>query len=44
MGASCVGCPMTQKKKPRYSIEPDDTSDFNPEKLSYRLRKLDFKG
>jgi hypothetical protein len=44
MGASCLRCPITPKKKPKYSIEPEDTSEFHPEKLTYRLRKLDFKG
>lgn len=43
MGASCIGCPIAHKKKPKYSIEPEDTPDFDPEKLTYRLRKLDFK-
>lgn len=44
MGANCLGCGQMNKKKAKYSIQPEDTSDYNPDKLSYQLRKLDFKG
>ena len=44
MGANCFGCPAQHKKKPKYATEPDDTADFEPNKLNYRLRKLNFKG
>lgn len=44
MGANCLGCPSQIKKKPKYSVEPSDTSEYNPTKLNYKLRKLNFKG
>ncbi len=44
MGANCLGCAGHHRKVPKYSNEPSDTSDFNPEKLTYRLKKLHFKG
>lgn len=44
MGANCIGCGQVNKKKPRYSIEPEDTLNYDPVKLAHRLRKLNFKG